>query len=420
MGPRPRRPPPVGASGHPDPGSVARPDRLGALRAAHQRQLPQVVPAPAPLERRDAVREVRRRGGRAPAADRRAAGRRAGPRRRRPRAGPPARGRGPVPRARDDVAEGRRVVDRGAEGGRWPGGPPAGPIRDDAGRAPRAGRARADRVRSSPRRRTREARDPAARRRPPRRHRARVARAGRRGDAAPGRRGGRDRPHAGHGRDLHGPALEEPRPGHDVGRHPQPPRRDEDAQVLLRPRVPGRPARRERVRRHRPEGGLGLGGPAVEERDPAPDQLRAPVRRRRPVVAARVQPRRPGSAGEPAGPRGQRPRDVPGLGVRVGRGPREPRAGPVPGGLRDRRGERGVRQQDEDRGRRHAPRDPAPRRAAQLFRVPQRAEGPRVQGDAARGGGGQTTRSTSCCAAGATTRRGARGSAPCSASRCRD
>ena len=71
MGPGPRRAPPCPAPDHGDPGSVARPDLLGSLRPAHQRQLPRVVPQAAALERRPAVREVLDRRGRAPPAGRR-------------------------------------------------------------------------------------------------------------------------------------------------------------------------------------------------------------------------------------------------------------------------------------------------------------------------------------------------------------
>ena len=61
---------------------------LGALRAADQRHVPQVVPPAPALERRVPVRQVLGRRGRAPAARRRAPGRRRRRRRARPRASP--------------------------------------------------------------------------------------------------------------------------------------------------------------------------------------------------------------------------------------------------------------------------------------------------------------------------------------------
>ena len=56
-----------------------------------------------------------------------------------PRARPAARGRRPVPRARHDLAQGRRLVDRGAGGRRRTRAPAAGAVRDRAGRAAGAG-----------------------------------------------------------------------------------------------------------------------------------------------------------------------------------------------------------------------------------------------------------------------------------------
>ena len=75
LGSRPRRPPPLRPSrdGHPRPGPGGH--LLGALRAADQRHVPQVVPQAPALERRVPVRQVLGRRGRAAAARRRAADR---------------------------------------------------------------------------------------------------------------------------------------------------------------------------------------------------------------------------------------------------------------------------------------------------------------------------------------------------------
>ena len=140
--------PPVRASRHADPRSRPRAHRLGALRAADQRQLPQVVPAAAALERRDAVREVRRRRGRAPAADRRDPGRRASTGTR-SASRSPACSRSPTgstsPRPPGSrAAAGRSRRRRTATG---PGTPAPGALRDRARRAAGArGARRRDRV----------------------------------------------------------------------------------------------------------------------------------------------------------------------------------------------------------------------------------------------------------------------------------
>ena len=71
MGSPARRPAPVRPARHPDPRPGARAHLLGPLRPADRRCLPQVVPAPAPLERRVPVREVLAGRGRAARSSRR-------------------------------------------------------------------------------------------------------------------------------------------------------------------------------------------------------------------------------------------------------------------------------------------------------------------------------------------------------------
>ena len=59
LGPRARRPAPVRHPGHGDPRPGPRADRLGPLRTADRRRVPQVVSDAPALERRVPVREVR-------------------------------------------------------------------------------------------------------------------------------------------------------------------------------------------------------------------------------------------------------------------------------------------------------------------------------------------------------------------------
>ena len=392
MGPGPRRHPAVGASRHADPRSRPRPDRLGALRAAHQRQLPQVVPPAAALERRDAVREVRRRRGRAPGADRRDPGRE-------PRPGVARASRSPACSRSPTGSTSRRRPGSRAAAGRSRRRRTATDPGDGCWRDTRPSWASCWSRRTCLRDRTaatagdRAWRPAPVRRRPRCRARARLARARRRGPARLAGRGRQHRPDPGHQRHLHRPADPRPGPRRRRDRRPQPPRRDPDAQVLLRPRVPRRAAGRQRVRDLRGQGRDRARRRAVEGRDAAADRLRrAAVRRRRPIARAHLQPRRSRQAAEPPGPGRHRPRDVPGLGVRLGRGEGQPRPGPLPGRLRRLRGERRLRQPHQgDRRRGHAV-DAAARRAADVLLLPHGPARGGLQGVAAAGRRGRAHR----------------------------
>ena len=330
-----------------DPGSVARADLLGALRPAHQRQLPRVVPQAAALERRAAVREVLDRRGRAPAARRRDP-------RRRTRAWTPWGWRSPAS-WRSRTATTRR---------------PSSGSRPAAGRPTRRPRPRSTAPAS--------ASSPATRRTWPscwtcrRRSRAGPRRAAGLRRAAGPRRGhrvtaGRIRPalaalvialvlavagprrgpRGAGGRARSGPrtspssrmpptrsprgTARRRRGGHHRA---QPHVRDADAQVLLRPRVPRGPARRDQPADLGSEGGPRPGGPEDQGCDAPADRLRVtPVQRQGRDDEARLRPARAGRGRQPAGPGGKRPRHAARLGVRVRRRPRELGQRAVPAGL---------------------------------------------------------------------------------------
>ena len=210
--------------------------------------LPQVVPQAPALERRVPVRQVLGRRGRAAAARRRAPDRRGGPRRAGPRARPPARRRRPVPRRDRRVAQGRRLEHRTRRRPRRRDGPgvaPCRPLRRRARGAARAlpTRAPADGTRPGPAGRALAI--------------AVLGGAGRARSAAPSLpaiTGRRRREAAATDLTLVTDAHYTVRPRTGASdrrrwrssRH-EPHARDQDPPVLLRPRVPRRPARDDRL-----------------------------------------------------------------------------------------------------------------------------------------------------------------------------
>ena len=376
VGPRPRRAPPCRAPDHAHPRPGARADLLGALRAADQRQLPPVVPQAAALERRAAVRQVLGRRGRAPAARRRDARRRRRPRTRwgsRSRAssrsptgyhdGRPSSGSRPAAGATDPPSPAQ------ADG---PGDAPARPLRRRSWPScwsPAGGHAR----------------DGAPARRP----RADGPRAPSIGGLALALRVASWRPVAGLVRrrsparaadtdlTLVTDATYTVQPGGRAAsgvvvaiaaRNHTP--RDADPQVLLRPRLPRRPARRRPTSRiSGPKGAPVRVARADRGRDAAADRLRvAPLQRRERDDQLAFDLAGPGKAASRAGARRQR------ASSRSRSGPSRPTA---PAGARSRCGSRRattsrsrrgeLRAADHDGRRRDRARDRAPRGTRSTF-----------------------------------------------------
>ena len=202
---------------------------------------------------------------------------------------------------------------------------------------------------------------------------------------APGRPRGRgrdSRPDPRLERPLRRAARGAPRPRHRRSHGDEPPPRHGDAPLLLRPRLPRRPARHgelppDRGRRlaERPR----LADPGRVPH-PRPDVRPADLRPEVGPLPADLRPARSRRCGEPGRPRRHRTRVVPGLGVCLGGHAGEHGQRRLPEGLqRPARGRRSSRPHDR-RGGANDLRDRRPRPALDVLRLLRRRPGRGVRG----------------------------------------